>query len=31
MVSGLLTPLRKAEGNIGGSVIASCRRAPRGQ
>ena len=28
---GVPTPLRKAEGNIGGSVIASCRRTPRGQ
>ena len=28
---GVPTPLRKAEGNIGGSVIASGRRTPRGQ
>jgi len=28
---GVPTSLRKAEGNIGGSVIASCRRTPRGQ
>ena len=29
--SGVPTPLGKAEGNIGGRVIASGRRTPRGQ
>jgi hypothetical protein len=31
MVFGVPTLSKQAEGHVGGSVIASCRRTPRGQ